>query len=89
MYKLRIDISWMSENVMLLLTYIYVDTYIFGEWKNPVGYKEPARSNVLLSDNLCFFVFDAHLMFKIDRVFTPFTMLIHTKCINYAYTFHG
>ena len=34
-YKLRIYISWMSENVILLLTYIYVETFIIGECKKP------------------------------------------------------
>ena len=35
MYKLRIYISWMSKNVILLPTYIYVDTSIIGESKRP------------------------------------------------------
>ena len=35
MYKLRIYVSWMSESVILLPTYIYVDTYILGECKRP------------------------------------------------------
>ena len=37
MYQLRIYISWMSENVILLPTYIYVDAFIIGECKNLVG----------------------------------------------------
>ena len=35
MHKLRIYISWMSKNVILLPTYIYVHTSIIGESKTP------------------------------------------------------
>ena len=35
MYKLCIYISWMSKNLILLPTYIYVDTSIIGECKRP------------------------------------------------------
>ena len=40
MYKLRIYISWMSKNVILLPTYIYVDTSIIGECKRPCRLKK-------------------------------------------------
>ena len=40
MYKLRIYISWMSKNVILLSTYIYVDTSIIGECKRPFRLKK-------------------------------------------------
>ena len=71
--------------MILMATYIYVDTSIIGESKRPCRLEKVCV--IILYDNLYFFVFNAYLIFQI--VFTTFTMLIHTKCINYAYTFHG
>ena len=34
------------------------------------------------------FVSNVYLLFEIDGIFTEVTMLIHAKCLNYAYAFH-
>ena len=63
MYKLRIYISWMSENLILLLTYIYVDTYISGECKKPCRLEEACAIKRILILQLVFFVLNACLLF--------------------------
>ena len=72
-----------------LPTYNYADTFIIVHCKKPCPLENTVQSSVLLCDNLYFFVFNAYLMFQIDRVFIEFTTLIHTKGINDAYAFQG
>ena len=54
----------MSKNVIVLPTYIYVDTSIMGEWKEPCRLEKACvtKRNLLLTENLYFFVFNAFLI---------------------------
>ena len=57
MYKVRICISWMTEDVILLATYICVDTFISGVCKKPCTPKEACVVKRILIWQLVFFCF--------------------------------
>ena len=62
MYKLRICISWMSKNVILLPTYIYVDTFIIGECKKLCRLEKACVIKCAFVTTCIFFVFNAFLI---------------------------
>ena len=57
MYKLRIYISWMSENAILLPAYIYVDTCIIGECRKPCRLERACVIKCTFISQLAFFCF--------------------------------
>ena len=58
MYKLHICISWMSEYVILLPTYIYVNMFIIGECEKPCRLEKARIMERPIYVTTYFFVFN-------------------------------
>ena len=87
MYKLRIYVSCMSKNVILLPRSIYGDTLTMGGCTKTLYARKSLEMQRTFIWQCAYLVFKAYLMFEIYRVFTELTMLIHTKCVNHVYNY--
>ena len=62
MYELHICISWMSEHMILLPTYTYLNMFIIGECEKPCRLEKARVIKRPIYVATYFFVFNAYLI---------------------------